>query len=103
MKKIKIMMLSLALIAVVGGALAFKAIKGSQEYCTALPLDDNGTKYCFSAGVDVADCAGAVQVDKTARAKVVEPDVCYTPVPSNQQACDGLTCPFDARIVNDND
>jgi len=41
MKKLKIMLLSLALFAVVGGALAFKA-KFQKAYCTA-PVQANGT------------------------------------------------------------
>ena len=40
MKKVKFMMLSLALIAIIGGALAFKA-KGTKNYCTALPDVNN--------------------------------------------------------------
>lgn len=38
MKKIRIMLLSLAVLAVVGGALAFKA-KGSLQLCTSLPIN----------------------------------------------------------------
>jgi hypothetical protein len=41
MKRIKMMLLSLALFAVVGGALAFKA-RFQTQYCTA-PTQDNGT------------------------------------------------------------
>ena len=41
MKKVKIMLFSLAVLAVVGGALAFKAM-GPFNYCTA-PLGANGT------------------------------------------------------------
>ena len=59
MKKVKFMLLSLALVAVVGGALAFKAKSGNQ-FCTTLastfgvagaftcvdPADANATLHC---------------------------------------------------------
>lgn len=50
MKKIKFMLLSLALVAVVGGALAFKA-KTGQHFCTTFaidyPTDGNVTFTCI--------------------------------------------------------
>lgn len=39
MKKVKIMLLSLLVLAVAGGALAFKA-KFNKSYCTTFPIDD---------------------------------------------------------------
>src|SRR5690348_12547436 len=54
MKKVKIMLLSLALFAVVGGALAFKAKLGNNKFCTAPAYFDAGSTpqyYCsFNIG-----------------------------------------------------
>ena len=47
MKRIKLMLTSLALFAVVGGALAFKA-NFDQSFCTAFP-DGTGTDACLKA------------------------------------------------------
>lgn len=48
MKKVKIMLMSLLVFAVVGGALAFKA-KFNTEYCTTLPRVDGSGLYCTNA------------------------------------------------------
>ena len=53
MKKIKIMLAAIAVLAVVGGALAFKAKKGKVVYCTTVnepvkctfPLDNYTTEF----------------------------------------------------------
>lgn len=46
MNKIKLMLLSLSILAVVGGTLAFKAKTGTQ-YCTTLPIfDATGNTIC---------------------------------------------------------
>src|SRR5687768_1277163 len=46
MKILKIMLLSYALLASVGGALAFKAKLGSEEYCTTITNGDNSPNFC---------------------------------------------------------
>jgi hypothetical protein len=50
MKKIKFMLLSLALVAVVGGALAFKA-KRINTFCTTLAAQVNNVSTCVVNGV----------------------------------------------------
>ena len=51
MKKIKLMLLSLSILAVVGGALAF-TLKDSDEYCTAPTILVNGvTTYSTTCSV----------------------------------------------------
>ena len=56
MKKLKIMLLSLALFAVIGGALAFKA-KYTSAYCTRLAIQDAfGVSTCSVAGGAVLTC-----------------------------------------------
>jgi hypothetical protein len=54
MKKVKIMLLSLALFAVVGGALAFKAKFGPTPWCTTDAYFDNiqHTYYCSFQFID---------------------------------------------------
>jgi hypothetical protein len=42
MKKAKIMLIAIAVLATVGGALAFKASKISTTYCTRLVADNSG-------------------------------------------------------------
>jgi hypothetical protein len=90
MKKIKIMLLSLALVAVVGGALAFK-VRGTTTYCTAavgasgtcdfacpnkktgnpgganficttIPRDNNGVLVCTDASNVKLPCETSIQV-----------------------------------------
>src|SRR5688572_4739575 len=46
MKKLKIMLLSFALLAIVGGALAFKAKLGGEAYCTTITNGDNSPFFC---------------------------------------------------------
>lgn len=43
MKKVKIMLMSIAVLAIVGGALAFKATKFQQTFCYLTAKFDNGT------------------------------------------------------------
>lgn len=69
MKKIKLMLLSLSILAVVGGALAFTAKEGT-FYCTALPED----------GICPQDCP----VSASIKAPVLATDfVCTTPTITN--------------------
>ena len=46
MKKVKIMLMSLTLLAIVGGALAFKAKFQLQEYCTTTTTDAGPNPVC---------------------------------------------------------
>lgn len=65
MKKIKLMLLSFALLAAVGGALAFNA-KGLERFCTANP-NANGT------------CPHACPSDRTGNFRSGSPWMCTTP------------------------
>jgi hypothetical protein len=47
MKKVKLMLLSLSILAVVGGALAFTA-RGAYDFCTAPTVDENPTLACLN-------------------------------------------------------
>ena len=57
MKKLKIMLLSFALLAIVGGALAFKA-RFASLYCTAPvnPAGQQANGFCTSQGTNVKTC-----------------------------------------------
>jgi hypothetical protein len=91
MKKMKIMLLSFAILAIVGGALAFKA-KNTQSYCTALP-EANGS---CSVGGSVKACpggTGSAQIQLTTAAQGTRFTYCYT-TPLNGTDCkleDGVT------------
>ncbi|THU39498.1 hypothetical protein FAM09_13420 [Niastella caeni] len=99
MKKIKIMLFSLALIAVVGGALAFKA-KFVEEYCTTTTL--NGT--CSYNGPTGAPrpltCTDVIIENSTTTDDVSKPFYCYTT--SNGSACQNRTCTFSSYFKADN-
>jgi hypothetical protein len=72
MKKLKLMLLSFALLTVAGGALAFKAIL-CEEYCTALP---NAAGNCtISVGVNKF-CP--TRQNATAEGGVERIPLCYT-------------------------
>jgi hypothetical protein len=86
MKKIKIMLLSFALLAIIGSALAFKA-KFSEEYCTALP---NAAGNCtVSVGVNKA-CP--TQLHGTIEGGIERIAYCYT--------TDDADGNFDCKINN---
>ena len=67
MKKIKFMLLSLALLAVVGGALAFKA-KYQQDYCTTIAKVINGASTCYdmAASPTTLTCSSYIDFKTTA-------------------------------------
>src|SRR5438034_11778642 len=64
MKKIKFMLLSLALLAVVGGALAFKA-KYSVSFCTTKAVQINGISTCIDALGVTLKCPNKVVMSTT--------------------------------------
>ena len=78
MRKIKIMLFSLLVLAVVGGALAFK-VKFNKVYCTsAIP---NGVTTCFQGGANVTcpNLVASTTLDGTT-------NLCYT-IPEAGQGC----------------
>ncbi|OQP54340.1 hypothetical protein A4H97_22930 [Niastella yeongjuensis] len=79
MKKVKIMLMSMALIAVVGGALAFKA-KYTQRYCTTLASPAGFCK-------DLACPNGPFSPSTTGSGSNV---ICTTIVPAG--GCLGIQC-----------
>ena len=93
MKRIKMMLLSLALFAVVGGALAFKA-KFRTDYCTA-PLQANGTCGIACPALTASTTIGAQQ----------QPFICTT-TPNPQFDCsDGvhiLDCFTSTQLTTNN-
>jgi len=101
MKKIKIMLLSLALLAVVGGALAFKAKMGPFTFCTAPAFFDQllSPQYYCSFEVDVnntmtKDCEDFKTNITTTNIGVQK--VCTTVPPTGvdtPQECTTLDCP----------
>ena len=98
------MLLSLALIAVVGGALAFKASMSPNDYCTTTAfLSQNGDKYCeFDEGSAhiVAQCVNFF-AKSTAVPVEDEPEICYT-ITTDETPCDQLTCPREAEDIDNN-
>jgi uncharacterized membrane protein len=87
MKKMKIMLLSFALLAVVGSALAFKA-KFTKNYCTADP--EASPNFCKIAGLNKA-CPNIVQLTT---APVQTNFYCYTTPIAGRTDCkkaDGVT------------
>jgi hypothetical protein len=100
MKKIKIMLLSLALFAVVGGALAFKA-KFNKTYCTTLSIaNPAGGFFCPDAADKVC-----VQLDNYSTQVILNKPTttyCYTEKPFGI-ACDAITtCDFITTLTKDN-
>lgn len=92
MKKVKIMLLSLALFAVVGGALAFKA-KFTNDWCIA-PLYGNGftCTTLFQGDTFTTDCA-----DRGGYANAGSVFSCTT-VPDQVLGCN-VECPRDLVVV----
>jgi hypothetical protein len=104
MKKLKIMLLSLALFAVVGGALAFKA-KYIQTVCSTDAYWDNVSYYCSFKPVGqatiYAKCLSFTQNSTytTAADKLVRSFCTTTPV--NGICPNTLTCSTSVTIVHD--
>jgi hypothetical protein len=100
MKKVKIMLLSLTLIAVVGGALAFKVNKFDQNYCTTVPWQEGSDKYCtYDPPIALKQqliVALFLCVGSTAMPVENEPEVCYTLLPLFDDDCNKL-CPREAE------
>jgi hypothetical protein len=102
MKKVKIMLLSLALFAVVGGALAFKAKIGNFNWCVTNAYSDLGGPggavryYCAflnGANVTTTTCGGhLVQNITTDIASGAIRKLCTTISDSEDPRCDKL-CP----------
>lgn len=83
MKKIKLMLLSLTVLATVGAALAFN-VKGTERFCTAAP-NTNGT------------CPNACPNDRTGNFITGQPFICTTPTSGLSNPCQNssgttLTC-----------
>ena len=92
MKKAKIMLLTIAVFAVVGGALAFKANKNTQVY------------YCFNTTQPVAGQDNETTCEFTSdlgfRAVKVNPEaIHYTTVLGTWDNCDLVTCPTTAETI----
>jgi hypothetical protein len=86
MKKVKIMLLSLALFAVVGGALAFKA-KFSESYCKTATIQVAGGGFACAAN------PGACQLinnSTTIFELPAQTTYCYTLLPVGQINCAGV-------------
>ena len=110
MKKVKIMLLSLTLLAVVGGALAFKA-KTIVQYCTASAYWDNSktpSYYCsFQDAVNhftTTQC-NANPVFSTSQGASGVQKICTT-TPDAQNGCtDGFgtrsLCPAKTTLIAD--
>ena len=97
MKTVKFMLMSLALIAVVGGALAFKAKISNGKFCSIQPFHDAiaDTYYCTydsGLGVVTTDCANLGKT-LTTTADALTPELCVS-VTSNINACSGKKCPI---------
>ena len=89
MKKVKFMLLSLALIAVVGGALAFKA-KFSTTFCTTFARQNAGNYFCTAANGAALACpttyTGTVDIQAASGATTI----CTADVGSDQKC--GVNC-----------
>lgn len=83
MKKVRIMLTAIAILAVVGGALAFKA--GTNP----------NTRYCYKTGTAVGTCTTTAPVDFTANSGS---GIRYTTT-SNVSNCTTLNCPTAANTV----
>ena len=88
MKKVKMMLLSLSLVAVVGGALAFKATY-TTPFCTAA-LPEN----------EICDIACPNPVASTSTSNVQFPVVC-TANPAPGGGCSGVQCVASTRLKSD--
>jgi hypothetical protein len=88
MKKVKIMLMSLAIIAVVGGALAFKAKHNSSTFCTTLAVQVNGVFTCTDALGIPLTCPTSIELSTTDVPNSAQP-VCTTDRPAGQ-ACDNV-------------
>lgn len=107
MKKIKIMMLSLALFAIIGGALAFKA-KFDQTFCTNLAyFNASGDYYCTFKPIGVQTttklcpnlAANSMYTDVSGILKV-----CTTTTNGDPGApCNGLVCESITWTIGTND
>jgi hypothetical protein len=95
MKKVKIMLLSLALIAVVGGALAFKA-KFDVPYCTTT---SHPIWTCTDGSVQaiVTKCAIEPSMNYTTTNDSQFPFYCYT-ISNGVDACDKQRCPVTSSL-----
>ena len=98
MKKVKFMLMSLALIAVVGGALAFKAKMSSGNFCSIQPFHDAvaDTYYCTynSNGIKTTDCGnpGHALTTTVDDPSLTQPVLCVSAT-SNINLCSGKKCP----------
>jgi hypothetical protein len=91
MKRIKIMLLSLALFAVVGGALAFKA-KFTKTFCTTNAILNAGVYTCIDpANNKVLTCPTKVVLSTTDPTPGATPAFCTTTVNALGQ-CPGVDC-----------
>jgi hypothetical protein len=107
MQKVKMMLLSLALFAVVGGALAFKA-KFHSSFCTVAAYFDSNLPapyYCsFDTGggvITTTQCANQV-INSTTNPTGTPKKVCTTVTNGNPNSpCDPLNCNILTSIKPD--
>ena len=97
MKKVKIMLLSLALFAVVGGALAFKA-KFGNSWCVAPLYGGTGAFTCttlFQGDTFTTDCGNAQDIKNAGSV------FSCTTVPDAILGCD-TDCPVEKAVAPNN-
>ena len=102
MKKVKIMLLSLALIAVVGGALAFKVKIGSTKFCTGTVYVTAGGNTCSIPDPDFPSQRLTIQCqaayDLTSATLGNQFVICTTPT-NNSANCGQLECTTSASSI----
>lgn len=88
MKKVKIMLMSLLVLAIAGGALAFKA-KFLNEYCWAATVDVDGIPSCPTNGMNARICQILIFDVETTTASGINFSCTTTPliVGSGQDRC----------------
>jgi hypothetical protein len=101
MKRIRMMLLSLALFAVVGGALAFKA-KYTRTFCTTSATLNAGVFTCIDpVNNKVLTCPTTVNFSTIDIAPGATPAFCTTTVNALGQ-CPGVACGKTPTSVKDN-
>jgi hypothetical protein len=99
MKKVKIMLMAIAVLAVVGGALAFKA-NFNETFCTMNPIEDPTT-----AVGDVCPVVDALKITtlNAFPAWIADPDFVetYTTVENGPEFCLPEDCDFPTLVAAD--
>jgi hypothetical protein len=93
MKKVKIMLMSMAVIAIIGGALAFKA-KYTQAFCTLTGIELPSGGYTYDTQ---ADCVSVLNVETTD----IRQFPAFTTPTFNPDECELVTCTTFNFITTD--